>query len=541
MKKKFILSLVVFFIFSLSLSSKLFAQDFAWDELLKDVNDKESLLKLMPLDLNKTDKYGKTALNFGIIKGLELVQHMVELGADINLPCDEDMTPPVSRAGGFWNHEDIARYLVEKGANLNQVDKNGDTPLHIAAYNGRKDLCAFYLDHGAKLEAKNNNGFTPFLSACDGFGGHDEDKPGTRRLLIERGANVKAVDKEKRNAINLLFCKYDDFPLIYNAYPDYDFLKTLVEKGVKIDNAGKYSDTPLLTTVYASAKEAGLDKYVRDLVSLGANVNQKHKNGYTPLTMAISVENCAMVQTLLDLGANTSIKFPDGKNIIQMLEEYEKNQYRGFVYSTIKKIILAHQQKNPSLLEIPEGSLIKRENGKAYYLINPNNVWQVVHNLNPDEENILKIPNLNFFEMDFVSNEIANLQTPVILDMTEINPEDFLKKKYLLKISNVRKIIFSPHKKNSNNQNSELSKLELSNYPDLVEVEIPEGIKKISRYSFSFMEKLEKVVIPESATFIDVEAFHFCPVLKEVVIKSKSTKIKDGAFSNCPNANFIYK
>lgn len=541
MKKKFILSLVVFFIFSLSLSSKLFAQDFAWDELLKDVNDKESLLKLMPLDLNKTDKYGKTALNFGIIKGIELVQHMVELGADINLPCDEDMTPPVSRAGGFWNHEDIARYLVEKGANLNQVDKKGNTPLHIAAYNGRKDLCAFYLDHGAKLEAKNNNGFTPFLSACDGFGGHDEDKPGTRRLLMERGANVKAVDKEKRNAINLLFCKYDDFPLIYNAYPDYDFLKTLVEKGVKIDNAGKYSDTPLLTTVYASAKESGLDKYVRDLVSLGANVNQKHKNGYTPLTMAISVENCAMVQTLLDLGANTSIKFPDGKNIIQMLEEYEKNQYRGFVYSTIKKIILAHQQKNPSLLEIPEGSLIKRENGKAYYLINPNNVWQVVHNLNPDEENILKIPNLNFFEMDFVSNEIANLQTPVILDMTEINPEDFLKKKYLLNISNVRKIIFSPHKKNSNNQNSELSKLELSNYPDLVEVEIPEGIKKISRYSFSFMEKLEKVVIPESATFIDVEAFHFCPALKEVVIKSKSTKIKDGAFSNCPNANFIYK
>lgn len=541
MKKKFILSLVVFFIFSLSLSSKLFAQDFAWDELLKDVNDKESLLKLMPLDLNKTDKYGKTALNFGIIKGLELVQHMVELGADINLPCDEDMTPPVSRAGGFWNHEDIARYLVEKGANLNQVDKNGDTPLHIAAYNGRKDLCAFYLDHGAKLEAKNNNGFTPFLSACDGFGGHDEDKSGTRRLLMERGANVKAIDKEKRNAINLLFCKYDDFPLIYNAYPDYDFLKTLVEKGVKIDNAGKYSDTPLLTTVYASAKQSGLDKYVRDLVSLGANVNQKHKNGYTPLTMAISVENCAMVQTLLNLGANTSIKFPDGKNIIQMLEEYEKNQYRGFVYSTIKKIILAHQQKNPSLLEIPEGSLIKRENGKAYYLINPNNVWQVVHNLNPDEENILKIPNLNFFEMDFVSNEIANLQTPVILDMTEINPEDFLKKKYLLKISNVRKIIFSPHKKNSNNQNSELSKLELSNYPDLVEVEVPEGIKKISRYSFSFMEKLEKVVIPESATFIDVEAFHFCPALKEVVIKSKSTKIKDGAFSNCPNANFIYK
>lgn len=541
MKKKFILSLVVFFIFSLSLSSKLFAQDFAWDELLKDVNDKESLLKLMPLDLNKTDKYGKTALNFGIIKGLELVQYMVELGADINLPCDEDMTPPVSRAGGFWNHEDIARYLVEKGANLNQVDKNGDTPLHIAAYNGRKELCAFYLDHGAKLEAKNNNGFTPFLSACDGFGGHDEDKPGTRRLLMDRGANVKAVDKEKRNAINLLFCKYDDFPLIYNAYPDYDFLKTLVEKGVKIDNAGKYSDTPLLTTVYASAKESGLDKYVRDLVSLGANVNQKHKNGYTPLTMAISVENCAMVQTLLDLGANTSIKFPDGKNIIQMLEEYEKNQYRGFVYSTIKKIILAHQQKNPSLLEIPEGSLIKRENGKAYYLINPNNVWQVVHNLNPDEDNILKIQNLNFFEMDFVSNEIANLQTPVILDMTEINPEDFLEKKYLLKIPNVRKIIFSPHKKNSNNQNSELSKLKLSNYPDLAEVEIPEGIKKISRYSFSFMEKLEKVVIPESATFIDVEAFHFCPTLKEVVIKSKSTKIKDGAFSNCPNARFIYK
>ena len=42
----------------------------------------------------------------------------------------------------------VADFLVDQGANLNCTDREGRTPLHIAAYSNHTEMIEFLLDKG---------------------------------------------------------------------------------------------------------------------------------------------------------------------------------------------------------------------------------------------------------------------------------------------------------------------------------------------------------------------------------------------------------
>ncbi|XP_065901120.1 uncharacterized protein [Dysidea avara] len=66
-------------------------------------------------------------------------------------------------------HVQVVQYLHEKGANINCVDKYGDTPLHKAASSGSLAVVKYITDHGANIHAVNEVGETPLLSAVNGW------------------------------------------------------------------------------------------------------------------------------------------------------------------------------------------------------------------------------------------------------------------------------------------------------------------------------------------------------------------------------------
>jgi ankyrin repeat protein len=80
----------------------------------------------------------------------------------------------------------IARILIENGADVHAQDINGDTPLHY--YPSNVAGCELLIAHGADVNAENNNGRTPLHRAVE------MQSIGTIRLLIENGANVHAQD-----------------------------------------------------------------------------------------------------------------------------------------------------------------------------------------------------------------------------------------------------------------------------------------------------------------------------------------------------------
>ncbi len=59
------------------------------------------------------------------------------------------------------NHIDLARYLLEKGADVNAVKTDGVTALHIAARNGNSEMIRLLLQGGATINAVDARGWTP--------------------------------------------------------------------------------------------------------------------------------------------------------------------------------------------------------------------------------------------------------------------------------------------------------------------------------------------------------------------------------------------
>ena len=74
------------------------------------------------------------------------------------------------------------RALIEKGADVNTENNNGETPLHVSATNGHLEVVRALLEKGADVNAKEDNGWTP-LHYC-AREGHLE----VARFLIKAGS-----------------------------------------------------------------------------------------------------------------------------------------------------------------------------------------------------------------------------------------------------------------------------------------------------------------------------------------------------------------
>jgi len=61
-------------------------------------------------------------------------------------------------AGWSTNNLDLVALLVERGADINIANGNGDTPLIDAACKGKNEMLEYLLNNGADIDAKNYAG-----------------------------------------------------------------------------------------------------------------------------------------------------------------------------------------------------------------------------------------------------------------------------------------------------------------------------------------------------------------------------------------------
>lgn len=119
---------------------------------------KESLAQELPLD---TMLDGCTALHLAAGDGrLQVVKLLLRAGAEVDIAClggGETALCVAVQVGQFAT----VRRLLEAGAEPNITDSVGNTPLHMACFNGRTDIVNFLLRHGADPSRKNKQGETP--------------------------------------------------------------------------------------------------------------------------------------------------------------------------------------------------------------------------------------------------------------------------------------------------------------------------------------------------------------------------------------------
>jgi ankyrin repeat protein len=111
------------------------------------------------------------------INSFDVVKALVEGGADVLIPTEENTTPVMMAAGAAIyatrprSPEERAlavktvRFLVEHGAAVNGAGQFGWTAVHSAAYMGLNDVIEYLAGKGANLDAKDEFGQTPLSIA----------------------------------------------------------------------------------------------------------------------------------------------------------------------------------------------------------------------------------------------------------------------------------------------------------------------------------------------------------------------------------------
>jgi ankyrin repeat protein len=199
-------------------------------------------------------------------------------------------------------HYDLAAYLLDRGADPNQPDLAGVTPLFALADMHKPDITARPLrkeiDHTTNLELikillahkANPNarltrpdsgmgpGNTPFLRAAKS--GDLE----VMRVLVEGGANPKLTAGDQGSAIHMAAGggQAAQFGTVQLTEPEaIEAIEFCLDKGLDVNAVNTRGDTPL----HAAANK-GWDSVVKFLAGHGAKLDTKNRQGFTPLDIA---------------------------------------------------------------------------------------------------------------------------------------------------------------------------------------------------------------------------------------------------------------
>lgn len=77
---------------------------------------------------------------------VEVARLLLDSGAQVNMPADSFESPLTLAACG--GHVELAALLIERGANLEEVNDEGYTPLMEAAREGHEEMVALLLAQG---------------------------------------------------------------------------------------------------------------------------------------------------------------------------------------------------------------------------------------------------------------------------------------------------------------------------------------------------------------------------------------------------------
>lgn len=147
---------------------------------------------------------------------------------------------------------------INAGADVNEKDCRGNTPLHYAAWEGNAEIIQLLINAGSLINEKNSADYTPLHFAAT-------------------NGNIDSV-------------------------------RLLINAGADINQKSPIGGTPL-----NQAARAGHVEIVRLLINMGAHLNEKDSAERTPLHAAAERNHVEIVRLLIIAGADLNLRSDNGK------------------------------------------------------------------------------------------------------------------------------------------------------------------------------------------------------------------------------------
>ncbi|XP_053549194.1 CARD- and ANK-domain containing inflammasome adapter protein-like [Bombina bombina] len=207
-----------------------------------------------------------------------------------------------------------------KSTNINAVNQNGDTLLHVAAANGQVPVIEFLISKGAKVDANDKNQRTPLHRAAQN--GHAE----AVRVLLRAGANIYSLDSDSQTSLHLAVKNNHD-----------NVVKILLQEEDR-----RYKNRPNFLHMAAAKDNSNL---VQLLLKNGVNVDTKDDKKHTALFHAVSGSHENTVKVLLENGATIDPSIIDvafstnNESIFGLLLQYSKGLSPDTLVSAMFKAV----------------------------------------------------------------------------------------------------------------------------------------------------------------------------------------------------------
>jgi ankyrin repeat protein len=238
-------------------------------------------------DTTKKCSKGQTPLHQALVGGHEApARLLMEKGADVKAADDQEQT--VFHLAALHSSRAMVGLLIDKGVHIEARNKRGRTALHLAVALGSKDVVQLLVDKGAEIEARDNLGGTVLHRAAEWW------REAIIPLLVDKGANIDARDKDGRT------------PLCTAAMnAKLNAVQLLLDKGADIEARDGHG----LTALHSAASH---------VTEKEADIEESHNDGPMSGYAAAKRARTAIVQLLVDKGADVEVKTDSGEKAVDI-------------------------------------------------------------------------------------------------------------------------------------------------------------------------------------------------------------------------------
>ena len=271
--------------------------DISFIEAIKQGNQEE-IFRVLTI---KTDSFGEKfidevdseyggsvlywAANYGLI---HLIDSLVKEGVDINQQNKNGETPMYAAARN--GDPQVITLLKSLGAAVDTPDEDGATPVYIAAYEGNVEAIIALNAAAADMNKPDNCNHAPVYAAA--LNGHAK----AIAALKASGANIDALNNK------------GETPLYIAAEQGHkEAIVALISAGANVNTLNHDGETP----IFSSAKN-GHSSAITALHTAGADVNTKNKHGLTPICFSAENGHAEAVTIFHTLGADVNTPCTSG-------------------------------------------------------------------------------------------------------------------------------------------------------------------------------------------------------------------------------------